>query len=58
MIGNADKNISDVLTSVQEDYASADEEFATDIGSLQLSETQSQFIDGTELVTQVEDVPE
>jgi hypothetical protein len=41
MIGNADKNISDVLTSVQEDYALAGEEFATDIGSFQLSETQS-----------------
>jgi hypothetical protein len=33
-------------------------EFATDIGLLQLSETQSQSIDGTELVTQAEDVPE
>jgi hypothetical protein len=58
MIGNADKNISDVLASIQEDYASAGEEFATDIGSLQLSETQSQSVDGTELVTQAADVPE
>jgi hypothetical protein len=41
MIGNMDKNISDVLASVQEDYASVGEEFATDIGLLQLSETQS-----------------
>jgi hypothetical protein len=58
MIGNADKNISDVLDSIQEDYASAGEEFATDIGSLQLSKSQSQSIDGTELVTEAADVPE
>jgi hypothetical protein len=58
MIGNADKNISDVIAAVQEDYASAGEEFATDIGSLQLSETQSQSVDGTELVTQAADVPQ
>ena len=46
LIGNYEKNITDVVSSVDAEY-----------GSLQLSETQSQSVTGSEPVTQLEDVP-
>ena len=46
LIGNYEKNITDVVSSVDAEY-----------GSLQLSKTQSQSVTGSEPVTQLEDVP-
>ena len=46
LIGSYQKNINDVVSSVDAEY-----------GSLQLSETQSQSVTGSEPVTQLEDVP-
>ena len=46
LIGSYQKNINDVVSSVDAEY-----------DSLQLSETQSQSVTGSEPVTQLEDVP-
>ena len=54
-------NISDVLTSVQENYGASPDDGGDNnealLGSLELSVTPSQSVDGTEPVTQEEDVP-
>jgi hypothetical protein len=60
-----DKDITDVLASVEETYGDGDrmsahdgsEQGEGDIGSLELSLTPTQDVDGTEPVTQIEDVP-
>jgi hypothetical protein len=61
LIGSADKNILDVVESVEKEYGGAShnggQQDDSDIGSLDLSETQSQSVDGTEPATQAEDVP-
>ena len=62
-MGSADQRISDVLADVQATFGAAEPfnlgqgDDVPVIGSLQLSETQSQSVDGTEPVTQIEDVP-
>jgi hypothetical protein len=63
MIASADTNIADVLTSVQEDFGKSDEPGDDDmeeelLGSLELSVSPSQSVDGTEPVTQLSDVPD
>jgi len=61
LLGFADKDISDVVESVDKEYGGAPhsggQQDDSDLGSLDMSETQSQSVDGTEPVTQAEDVP-